>query len=318
MGQKLAYQRVFSEGLPENGGKLQGSVEFNSALSRYTYYQIGGPAAVIATPKSLEDLRWISEKIAELKMPFFTLGWGSNILFPDDGFHGVVIRMKFLGTQITVAEDGVLELGGSVGGSSLLRKASSEGWSGLAHLTGIPGSVGGMVAMNAGTHLGEFKDCALKVETVRIGEGKFNLAVRSLKPEDFSYRRSHFLNPHDLITRAWVKYTPTDPQTVKAQIDELYQRRKSTQPVDIPSCGSVFMNPRDQKSAEGMHAWQVIDKLGLRGHRIGNAQISEKHSNFIVNLGGAQAHDVRALITLAKTRAKDELGIYLHEEVKIL
>lgn len=311
MGQKLALQRICEEGRDQ----LQGTLEFNGPLNRYTYYQIGGPASVVFTPKSLSDLSWISKRIFEANVPFFVLGWGSNILFPDEGFYGVVIRMKQLGTQIAVASEGVLELGASVGGSTLLRKASVEGWDGLAHLTGIPGSVGGMVAMNAGTHLGEFKNCALRVETVKIGAGtEPNPIVRELQPEDFSYRRNHFLEPDDLVTRAWVRYAPADPKKVQAQIDELYQRRKSTQPVNQPSCGSVFMNPRES----GMHAWQVIDKLGLRGHRIGNAQISEKHSNFIVNLGGAQASEVRALISLAKKRAKDELGITLHEEVKIL
>lgn len=311
MGQKLALQRVCEEGRED----LQGTIEFNGPLNRYTYYQIGGPASVLFTPKSLGDLAWISKRIAETNVPFYVLGWGSNILFPDEGFYGVVIRMKQFGTQVTVAEEGVLELGASVGGSTLLRKASAEGWDGLAHLTGIPGSVGGIVAMNAGTHLGEFKDCALRVEFVNVGRGsELTPVIRELQPGDFSYRRNHFLQAGDLVTRAWVRYTPADSKRVQAQIDELYQRRKSTQPVDLPSCGSVFMNPRES----GMHAWQVIDKLGLRGHRIGNAQISEKHSNFIVNLGGAQAADVRALISLVKKRAHDELGINLHEEVKIL
>lgn len=312
MGQKLALHRICEEGRDE----LQGSIEFNGPLSRYTYYQIGGPASVLFTPKSLSDLEWISKRIAQLGVPYFVLGWGSNILFPDEGFYGVVIRMKSLGTQVAVSEPGVLELGASVGGSTLLRKAQAEGWDGLAHLTGIPGSVGGMVAMNAGTHLGEFKDCALRVETVRIGVAGAALepVVRELAPGDFSYRRNHFLQPGETVTRAWVRYTPADPASVKTLIDELYQRRKATQPVDLPSCGSVFMNPREA----GMHAWQVLDKLGLRGHRIGNAQISEKHSNFIVNLGGAQASEVRALIELAKRRAREELGIELHEEVRIL
>jgi UDP-N-acetylmuramate dehydrogenase len=312
MGQKLAIHRICEEGRDQ----LQGTLEFNGPLNKISYYQIGGPATVVFTPKSMSDLAWISKRIAEARVPYFVLGWGSNILFPDEGYYGVVIRMKFLGTQMILSADGTeLELGASVGCSTLLRKACTEGWGGLAHLTGIPGSVGGMVAMNAGTHLGEFKDCAVRVETVRIGEGpELTPVVRDLRPEDFSYRRNHFLKPGDLITRAWVRIRREEPAAVRAQIDDLYQRRKATQPVDLPSCGSVFMNPREA----GVNAWQVVDQLGLRGHRIGHAQISEKHSNFIVNLGGAQASDVRALIELAKRRAHEELGIELHEEVKIL
>ena len=116
------------------------------------------------------------------------------------------------------------------------------------------------------------------------------------------------------MTQVRLKYLPSDPAIIKKEIDHLYQRRKETQPVDYPSCGSVFINPKEA----GLHAWQVVDRLGLRGHRIGNAQISEKHSNFIVNLGGAKAVEVKSLIDLVKARAKSELGIEMHEEVKII
>ena len=117
-----------------------------------------------------------------------------------------------------------------------------------------------------------------------------------------------------MILHAELVFEPEDPARVKANIDDLYQRRKSTQPVDLPSCGSVFMNPK----SSGLHAWQVVEKLGLKGYRIGDAQVSEKHGNFIVNLGSAKASDVRALIRLIRDRAKTELGIDLHEEVRIL
>jgi UDP-N-acetylmuramate dehydrogenase len=315
VGQKLAITRVFEEGRSEFSGNL----EFSTALSRYTYYQIGGPASVIATPKNMSDLMWISERLQKLRCPFFILGWGSNILFSDEGYYGVVIRMKHLGTQMLETEPGVLELGASVGGSTLLRRASEKGWGKLAHLTGIPGSVGGMVTMNAGTHLGEMGSGVQEVETILLGDKNHaqNPAEpqrRRLQPSDFSYRHNHFLNPGELITRAWVQIEPEDPIKIKAQIDELYQRRKSTQPVEYPSCGSVFVNPREH----GLHAWQVVDRLGLRGHRVGNAQISQKHSNFIVNLGGARADEVKALIQLVKTRARDELGIEMKEEVKVI
>lgn len=281
-------------------------------LSKVSYYQIGGPASVLATPRTMEDLELISREIAENGMRFFILGWGSNLLFSDQGFKGMVIRMKHLFTEIEEMPGNILRVGASVGASTLLRRAQDKGYGNLSRLTGIPGSVGGMVAMNAGTHLGEIKDLVMKVETVKIGE--FPLQIHTYIPTEksFSYRHNHFLGAGDLITHVEIRYEPSDPAEVKKEIDDLYRRRKETQPVDFPSCGSVFMNPK------GLSAWQVIDRLGLRGHRIGNAQFAEKHSNFIINLGGATAADVKALISLAQRRARDELGIELHEEVKVV
>jgi len=299
-------------------GSFQGSVEFEAPLSKATYYRIGGPAEVLVTPKSFEDLEFIHHALRETGAKLFLVGWGSNLLFPDEGFRGLVVRMKHLFAGIDEKEPGVLRVGASVGGSTLLRKAQDRGYGGLHHLTGIPGSIGGMVAMNAGTHLGEMKDCCLRVRSVNLREP--SLSVREYVPgagegdASFSYRHNHFLSPDDLVIEAELRYRDEDPAQVKAQIDELYRRRKETQPVDYPSCGSVFMNPREA----GLHAWQVIDRLGLRGHRIGDAQFAEKHGNFIINLGAARASDVKALIALAKQRARDELGIVLKEEVKIV
>ena len=293
---------------------LEGSVEYQFPLSKISYFRIGGPASVLVTPKSFNDLALISRYIAKEKSRFFILGWGSNLLFSDTGFNGVVIRMKYLFSEIEELPGNVLRVGASVGASTLLRRAQEKGYGNLARLTGIPGSVGGMVAMNAGTHLGEIKNLVTKVETVTIGESSSDLKIKTFIPDDksFSYRKNHFLSPHELVTHVELRYEPKDPVVVKAEIDELYQRRKNTQPVDYPSCGSVFMNP------PGMNAWQVIDQVGLRGHQIGKAQFSEKHSNFIINLGDAKSNDVESLIELAKERAKKLLGIELHEEVKII
>lgn len=294
-------------------------------LSKVSFYQIGGNAAVLATPRTFDDLEQISREIKETKSRFFILGWGSNLLFSDQGFPGIVIRMKNLFTEIEELPGNIIRVGASVGASVLLRRAQEKGYGNLARLTGIPGSVGGMVAMNAGTHLGEIKDLVVKVETVRLGESP--LTVRTYTPDakSFSYRKNHFLDEGELITHVELRYTPEDPAKVKAEIDDLYQRRKQTQPVDYPSCGSVFMNPKGKSGGVGdvskgqtMNAWQVIDQVGLRGHRIGNAQFAEKHSNFIINLGGATAADVQALIALAQVRARDQLGIELEAEVKII
>jgi UDP-N-acetylmuramate dehydrogenase len=150
----------------------------------------------------------------------------------------------------------------------------------------------------------------VQVTAFSLGNG----STRDYGLEDFkfAYRHNLFLKPDEIVLSAEWNVTSADPAAVKAKIDETLARRKATQPVDYPSCGSVFKNPPGEKS------WAIIDKLGLRGHRIGDAQIAEKHSNFIINLGAARAADVRALIELAQRRAREELGITLEEEVMYL
>ena len=293
---------------------FQGNIDFDLPLSKVAYYQIGGPAAVVVTPKNFEDLKKVHQVLRSTNSPFFVLGWGSNLLFSDDEKKGVFIRMKHLFTEIEEIDEGTLKVGASVGASTLLRTASQKGYGGLAHFTGIPGSVGGMVAMNAGTHLGEMKDCVIKTGFVNLLASALTIEEKVHVASDFSYRHNHFLKGGDLVTHAYLRFEYTSPESVKKQIDELYVRRKATQPVDYPSCGSVFINPK----TAGLHAWQVVDRLGLRGHQVGQAQISEKHSNFIINLGGAKASEVRSLIDLIQGRALSELGIALEAEVKIL
>ena len=250
--------------------------------------------------------------MGETGTPLFTLGAGSNLLVSDSGFEGVVVKMGRLNLDIRLESPDRLQTGASVAVSSLLRRAAQDGIAGLEFLTGVPGSVGGTVVMNAGTHLGEVKDAVEAVEGWDWARGEVvQFGSECLR---FEYRKNLFLPPNTAITRVTWRVRPEDSAVVKALIDTTLTRRKSTQPLDYPSCGSVFKNPK----AHGLHAWQVIDRLGLRGHRIGNAQISEKHSNFILNLGKASAEDVRALISLVQARAHHELGIAMEPEVMVL
>ncbi len=284
----------------------------NEPLSKHTYYRIGGPADQLEIPTSIQDLKSIAEEIQKTKSPFFILGLGSNILASDVGFRGTIIKSTRIDLGIELINPQHIRVGASVANSTLLRKAAQEGWAGLEFLTGIPGSIGGAVAMNAGTHLGEVKDRIVQVDYFSLSQGKvISTAGNDLK---FEYRKNLFLPSDAIVTSTLWRITPDNPADVKARIDELLQRRKQTQPIDYPSCGSVFKNPK----AHGMHAWQVIDKLGLRGHQIGKAQFSEKHPNFIINLGEAKAADVYGLIQLAKQRAQQELNVPLEEEVKYL
>lgn len=299
---------------------FEGQLLFDEPLSRHVYYRIGGPASLVAVPRGAGDLALLAEAMRETALPIFILGLGSNVLIADKGFDGIVVKATRVDLGIEPLAGDRVHTGGSVAVSTLLRRAAAEGWGGLEFLTGIPGSVGGAVRMNAGTHLGESESRLAKVEAF-YGFCPDGPDAKAPRPSEtraftreemsFDYRKNLFLPDRALVLSAEWRITREDPSVVKARIDEVLARRKATQPVDLPSCGSVFKNPRES----GLSAWQVLDKLGLRGHRIGGAQVSEKHSNFIVNLGGATASDVRALIELARRRAVEELSITLHEEV---
>ncbi|MGE4107863.1 MAG: UDP-N-acetylmuramate dehydrogenase [Bacteriovoracia bacterium] len=284
-------------------------IKFDEPLSKHTYYQIGGPARRLVIPRSIAELDTLGAEIARTGEPYFILGKGSNVLASDQGFSGTVLKLAKLDMTVE-PRDGRVFTGASVPISTLLRHAGEKGWGGFEFLSGIPGSVGGAVAMNAGTHLGETKDLVERVHYWHAG----TLREATGSELKFSYRANHFLPAGAIVVAAEWALRADDPARVRSAIDETLQRRKGTQPIDLPSCGSVFKNPREH----GMHAWQVIEKLGLRGHRIGGAQFSEKHANFIVNQGGAKAQDVYRLIQTAKARAKTELGIDLQEEVKYL
>jgi len=301
-----------TEYFSENASSFTGQILFDEPLKKHTYYRIGGPARVLAVPKSMDDLAWISRAIQVTKTPYFILGQGSNLLVSDAGFDGLVVKAARVNQEVTLIAEDRLRVGASVAVSSLLRRGTQEGWGGLEFLTGIPGSVGGVVVMNAGTHLGEAKDRILKVEVFQLSNGKTCVFENDVL--QFQYRKNLFLPVDGLVTSTEWKIEKRDPAAVKAIVDETLARRKASQPVDYPSCGSVFKNPREHM----IHAWHVIEKLGLRGHRIGRAQFSEKHPNFIINLDHATAADVKALIELAKSRARDELGIVLEEEVRHL
>ena len=289
--------------------EFHGDIKFNEPLSKYTYYKIGGPADVVVSPSSLGEIKEVAEILRNTGEPFMCLGMASNVLIADTGFKGTVIRLHKLNTEFSRLGENHLQVGAGLPIMTLLRKTAEQGLAGLELWSGVPGSVGGAVVMNAGTSLGETKDCLSSVEVFSLGDG----SVRTLKaPFEYEYRKNHFLKKDDIVMSAVLKVQSSEPKAVKARLAELLEKRKQSQPVDLPSCGSVFKNPRP------LSAWQVIEKLGLRGHRIGGAQFSEKHSNFIVNTGGAKASDVKGLIDLAKTRAKAELGVTLEEEVKLV
>lgn len=293
----------------ENQSGFSGQFLKDEPLSKHAYYRIGGRTPLLLIPQSKADLEWIREGIRASRCPFEIIGLGSNLLISDSGVNALVIKSSRISLDIEILSDTQIRTGASVSVSTLLRRAGQEGWGGLEFMTGVPGSIGGVIFMNAGTHLGEAKDRIRSVETFDLS-GDHGWRTFSGDTLKFEYRKNLFLPASTLIVEATWGIEKQDPISVKARIDETLIRRKQSQPLDYPSCGSVFKNP------PGKRAWEVIESLQLRGHRIGNAQFSEKHPNFIVNLGGASSEDVYGLIQLAKSRARSELAIDLHEEVK--
>jgi UDP-N-acetylmuramate dehydrogenase len=235
----------------ENRANFSGEIRENEPLARHTYYRIGGPARYLMVPRTLADLDWIAEGLRSDPLPFQVIGLGSNFLVSDEGFPGVVIKLTRVAPEIERISPQRLRTGASVAVSTLLRRAAQEGWGGLEFLAGVPGSMGGVIAMNAGTHLGEAKDRVVAVEAVQVlGEEagrRYRFEGAALK---FEYRRNLFLPLGAWVTACEWEISPEEPAALKAGLDQLLARRKATQPVDFPSCGSVFKNPK----AHGLHA----------------------------------------------------------------
>lgn len=292
----------------------------NEPLSKHCWYRIGGVAQYLAIPKTEEDLSAAIEFAKANKLVIHKMGAGSNILIQDAPVEGLVLKLSALNQKkvdftIDPQTNTVsIELGAGVPVHYLLRLAKEHGWTELDRLCGIPGSMGGVLTMNAGTHLGEIRDLARSVRVLRIQTGEIlNIELTSSL---FSYRESHFLDSFSIekngfiILSLKILSSVGDPNIVTAAIDENLARRKASQPIEYPSCGSVFKNP------PGKRAWQVIDSIGFRGKIVGGAQVSEKHPNFIINLGSATADDVLTLIQQIQEKAKIELNIDLIPEVQ--
>ena len=206
-----------------------------------------------------------------------------------------------------------LRAGCSITVAQLLRYCGQNGLSGLEFLVGVPGNVGGVLTMNAGTKTGEAAVAIESLDTFHIETHKISHYEK--RQMSYSYRCQHFLSPQEIILEGRFKVTEENPQVLQTRISKMLSDRKATQPLDKPSCGSVFKNP---DPAKGLWAWKLIADAGLRGERRGQAQISEVHTNFIINLGGAKSSDVKELIKLAKETVQNRFGVLLEEEVKIV
>jgi UDP-N-acetylmuramate dehydrogenase len=279
-------------------------------LSGYTSYRVGGPAELYVAPRNLESLRASIEYARDCKVPITVLGAGSNLLVSDRGIPGLVIVTRHLRHSNFDPETGRLTVAAGESIPSLAWSAAELGWQGLEWAVGIPGTAGGAVVMNAGAHNSCIADILVSAQ-VLSPDG----TVETLTPEklDYRYRTSNLQGSNRIVTHATFQLQPgTDPVQLLAITKEHKRHRLSTQPYDKPSCGSVFRNPTPHGAG-----W-LIEQTGLKGFQIGNAQVAQRHANFIINCGGASAGDIFSLIHHIQQQVQEQWSIWLEPEVKMI
>ena len=277
-------------------------------MASHTSFRIGGPAEVMAFPKNAEELREILEMSKKLDCKYAILGAGTNVLAPDEGVEGLVICLKDCMDGIRLLENNRIAVAAGVTMSRAAVFAASHNLGGLEFAHGIPGTVGGGVYMNAGAYGGEVSAVCESVEVMNPDGTVVTYAGSEM---DFSYRHSRLEEEGGIVLGVVFALTPRPESQIREQMRELMQKRSASQPLDLPSAGSAFKRP------VGGFAAAMIDQTGLKGHRIGDAAVSEKHAGFVVNLGNATAADVKALLQDVSDRVWDKFGIRLEPEVRI-
>ncbi len=275
-------------------------------LRNYTSFGIGGPAEILLLPSTGEELAALCALVRSLGVKPLLLGNGTNVLAPDEGVAGAVIVTRR--AQETERQGEKLSAACGASLTKLAAFAAEEGLTGLEFAYGIPGTLGGALIMNAGAYGGEMKDVTARVTYL---DGELRQHSAAGEALDFRYRHSRF-GPEDVVLRAELMLQPGDREAIKARCRELTEKRKASQPLELPSAGSAFKRPREGYAAA------LIDQAGLKGYAVGGAQVSEKHAGFVVNRGGATASDVKKLLEDVQKAVYDRSGILLEPEIKIL
>ncbi|MDD5566859.1 MAG: UDP-N-acetylmuramate dehydrogenase [Patescibacteria group bacterium] len=285
--------------------KLTGVIE-NEPMSRHTTYRIGGPAEFFYRTKTTDDLVKAIIVARQLQLPLFILGRGSNILVADKGIKGLVISVE---TTERTKNNNLVTVAAGAGLGEFVIWTINQGLAGIEFASGIPGTIGGAIRGNAGAFGSEMKDFVESIEVLTAGN------VRKILPKSecaFGYRESVFKHSDDIILTSTFKLRPGNKAESLALVDKYMKQRTAKQDYSIPSAGCVFINPLGNPAA------RLIDELGLKGARIGDAQISSTHANFIINAGQAKASEVVKLIALIKEKVKEKYGIELREEIQLV
>lgn len=298
-----------------------GHVVRNASLSGYTSFKAGGPADHIVSPQSEEELAKVIRLLCRSKTPFYILGNGSNVLFSDEGFRGVVILIKDAGAEVSfteshkkcssdepASEDTVtVRVSAGCPFIKLAMDASRYGLTGLEFASGIPGTVGGAVVMNAGAYGGETRDCIVSAKVMNYRGQIYRLTRDELK---LGYRTSIIQKKNLIVLEAEFALKKGDRETIMATVAELNAKRREKQPLEYPSAGSTFKRPT------GYFAGKLIEDAGLRGFSVGDACVSEKHCGFVVNKGSASSKDISDLITAVTDKVYKVSGVKLEPEVR--
>lgn len=274
-------------------------------MSRHTTFRIGGPAQCLIEITQEKQLRDLLHYLRQIELPYMILGNGSNLLFPDVGYQGVILEIAAHMSDIRVEGDYLIaQAGASM--AKIAGCACEHGLTGLEFASGIPGTLGGGVVMNAGAYGGELSGI---VQSVRVLDKDGNIMELDNASMEFGYRTSVIRHRDIIVLEVRMKLCPGDPEKIRATMDELNRRRREKQPLEYPSAGSTFKRPK------GYFAGELIMKAGLRGYQVGGARVSDKHCGFVINVGKATAEDVRDVIAHVQEEVREKFGVSLEPEV---
>lgn len=279
----------------------------NEPMSKHTTFRIGGNADVFVTPNTTESLESIISYVINNNIPYYIIGNGSNLLVKDNGFRGVIIQLYKKFANIAVNDNVITAQAGALL-STVAKTALNNSLTGMECLSGIPGTIGGAVCMNAGAYGGEMKDIVVKTKVIHNGK----IETISNNDSDFGYRKSKIMSENMIVVETVLSLEKGNKEEIQSKMCDLLTQRNSKQPVELPSAGSTFKRP------EGYFAAKLIDDSGLRGYSVGKAQVSPKHCGFVVNNGGATAKDVLTLMHNVSSVVEDNFGVKLEPEVRII
>ncbi len=304
----MEYQLKINKMMGELAFKFKGKVLHDEMLKNHTYFKIGGPASLFVVPEDEEDLKTVLELIKRYRMNYFVIGNGTNLLFSDEGYKGIIIKMGDKFNKI-IRDGNKATVGAGVLLSSLAKYFAKEGLAGFEFASGIPGYLGGAVPMNAGAYGGEMKDL---ISRVKCMDADGNIHEFSNEEMEFEYRHTKISDSQYIVLEAEFLLTPGNEEDIMAAIRELNEKRITKQPINLPSAGSTFKRPVNG------YASKLIEDAGLKGLKYKGAMVSDKHSGFIVSYDNACCQDVLDLMRIVISTVYDKFGIKLEPEIKII
>ena len=279
----------------------------NEPMSKHTTFRIGGNADIFVTPQSTEDIENVIRIAEKTNTPYYIIGNGSNLLVKDNGISGIVIQIYKKYSDITIEGNEITVQSGALL-STVAKKAMENSLTGFEFASGIPGTIGGAVCMNAGAYGGEIKDVLISCKVLKNGK----IVELNNEQAGFEYRNSRIMAEKMIVLEAVLKLEKGDKEEISSKMKELNSQRNTKQPVEFPSAGSTFKRP------EGYFAGKLIQDAGLMGYSVGGAMVSDKHAGFVVNKGGATAKDVLDLIKYVQDTVEEKFGVKLEPEVRLI